>query len=89
MIYLVCHINQPPVRALTNTEYEMARASTVKSYHTSEESASKQAKKLATDTPGNQYGVMVVGQIWEALPPATPKLIHKKLNDSGEVVVAS
>lgn len=87
MQYLVAKIQPEIARNISLTEAEMDRKLWVKSYHTTRKSAADAAEFAASDMPGTQYAVFGILEIVESLPPAAPKLIHKKINDNGEIVV--
>lgn len=88
MQYIVCIVGTAPIRGLGNSELEMNRKYHVKSYHETLESARVVATAKAKETPGEQYAIYVPTEIFEALPPAAPKMVHKKFNENGEVVIA-
>lgn len=48
--------------------------------------AKQRAKELAIASPGKQYAVFQILEIYET---GTPKIIQKKLNDSNEIVLVT
>ncbi len=88
MVWLVAKYKAPAVRGLDDYEVEVMRADRINSYFTREDTAKKAAENLASDNPGVQYAVFGVLNIYETLPPAKPKVIHKVINEHGEVVMA-
>ncbi len=87
MQFLVGKIRPDVIRNISGTEHEVERKAWVKSYHTSHVSAVEAAEYAAGNEPGAQFAVFGILEIVESLPPVAPKLIHKKINENGEIVV--
>lgn len=90
MHYIVCPIrpvgeNQPDG---TNAIADKIARDALKVYDVDEGLAHQRAARLAAAHPQVQFGVFKISNIFETLAPPPPKVIHKKLNDNGEVVLA-
>lgn len=59
----------------------------LKKYYTEERHADEAAKTLAKKNPQIQFAVLKPCRIFETLPPAEPKLIEKRITDTGEIVL--
>lgn len=88
MQVLVCKIRPDDVVPVTTTKMQMSRKDAVRIYHTDVKSAISEATTLSKENPGTQYGVFVLQEIYETLPPPPPKVVKKVLNEAGEIVVA-
>lgn len=89
MQLLVCPVNPEHVRAGENRgEIVFDRKQHVKSLYSNSEDAAAAAKAAAIKTPGVQYAVFGIVEIFEALKPAAPKLLRKTINEQGEIVVS-
>lgn len=71
------------------TDWLFQRKDVVKGYYTDKRAAQAHATELALKTPGQQFAVFEISEIFETLPPAKPKVIRKHYNDAGEIVVAT
>jgi hypothetical protein len=90
MHYIVCPVRpasegQPDGSQLINDR--IARDA-LKVFDIDEGLANQRAERLAAKYPQVQFGVFAIKSICETLAPAPPKVIHKKLNENGEVVLA-
>lgn len=59
----------------------------LKKYWVDEGLANNAAKALAKQNPQVQFAVFKPSRIYETLPPAEPKLIAKRINETGEIVL--
>lgn len=84
MQYLVVPIMPASAVALENGLYVLDRKQVVKEFYTDRRMAQRTASELAQQNPGSKYGVFAIAEIVEALPA---KLIYKRLNDAGEIVL--
>lgn len=89
MQFLVCQLNPSDSMPETATRTALSTKERVKNYHVTVESASTAARDAAIANPGRQYAVFGIVEIFESLPPAQPKILRKKINENGEIVVSS
>lgn len=66
---------------------KLAFADYIKEVWPTKPEAEQRATSLARENPGEQYAVMAIANIVEAQRPAEPKIIRKKINDAGEIVL--
>lgn len=80
-----------PVDAMPTLEAGVMQYSDRKQYvskfMTDKAAAMEIATAKAKANPGTVYAVFGIVEIVEALPPAEPKIVHKHLNEAGEIVV--
>ena len=86
MQFMVAPIKPQTAIETSRGEFQLQRADHVKMFSNDVTIATRIAEKRATATPGVQYGVFGIVNIIEALPPAKAKLVHKVVNDAGEIV---
>lgn len=87
MRYLVCKVDPASPGRDEGNRYNMRdRKDYVNCFYMSETDAKREADRLASETPGVQFGVFAVVHVSEAKKPV---LMAKKFNEAGELVVAS
>lgn len=87
MQFLVVPLKPASAVELRVGEYTMQRTDIVKVFYTNIDAARTMAEAAAVKEPGKQFAIMGILEIAEALPPAKAKLVHKRINDNGEIVM--
>lgn len=89
MQFVVMPIKPETAMQATAERWVLNRRDLVKDFFTSKRDAERVAQDLAKKSPGVQYGVFAVVDIYETLPPPPPKVVHKGINEAGEIVVVT
>lgn len=85
MLWLVSPVS-PKGNFINDYEMTPEKDDRVTSAFLSEKAAIAAAQKKATENPTKQFAVFSVSAVFET---TTPKIIRKKLDDRGQLVVAS